>query len=269
MAGMRTPFSLVAVSFFLPLSVLAGCRNGSDHLLDERDVTFSISPQGDSLAFSAMGDGRRDLYLLDLKRRIVTRISKSQDDESEPSISPDGKSVVFVARTHRDHGNHIFIQSIDGRNRRQLTAELTSDTSPAFCPDGLRVAFARSRVHSSGRFAAEWDAGDRLCVINVDGSGLREIDTNGLYPIDPRFSPDGKRILFWDTTGLYLVAADGRGAPRRVAGVEGRQAAFSTDGRWLVYMAGRYERELKICLARVDGSGVKHLLSVDGIAAGE
>ncbi|MFI5386390.1 MAG: hypothetical protein ACHQ50_09750 [Fimbriimonadales bacterium] len=255
-----------AVAFLVLVSMLSGCWKEEDRSSSHTDVTFSISPKDDSLVFNAKGDGGRDLYVLDLKRKHVTRISKSPDYESEPSFSPDGKAVAFVARPPGDRGNHIFIQSVDGGNRRQLTAEDSSDTSPAFSPDGSLLVFTRSRTYNSGGLASDWNAGDTLCVMKVDGSSLRQINTDGLYVLDPRFSPDGKQIVFWDSS-VYLVAADGTEAPRAVASLKGKQATFSPDGRLLLYTAGRYERDVKIFVARVDGSEVRQLVSVRDVDA--
>jgi Tol biopolymer transport system component len=200
-----------------------------------------------------------------LKGNHVTRISSLPEYELEPSFSPNGKWIAFVGRRPGDRGNHIFIQSADGGSRRQLTFEDSSDTSPAFSPGGSLLVFARSTTHSSGTFAYEWDAGDRLCVIDVDASWLRQISTGGLYAVDPRFSPNGKEIVFWDSTGLYLVAADGSSAPRSIAGLKGCHATFSPDGRMLLYAEGQYERDVKIFLAHVDGSGVRQLVSASDV----
>jgi Tol biopolymer transport system component len=252
---------VAAVAFLVPVSTLSGCWQEHDRSSSHDDVAFSIAPQGDSLVFDAKGAGNRDLYRLDLKRGDVIRIAKTPDYETEPSLSPDGKSVAFVARPPGDRGNHIFIQSVDGGNRRQLTRGDSSDTSPAFSPDGSRVAFARSTTYNSGGLASDWNTGDKLFVMKVDGSSLRQINTNGLYPIDPSFSPDGKQIVFRDLSGLFLVAADGSEAPKSAGGLKGYQATFSPDGRWLLYTAGRYEPDLAIFVARVDGSEVRQLVS--------
>jgi Tol biopolymer transport system component len=255
MFAMNTKLS-VAIYLVL-LSTTSGCWKHKNSTGSDADIAFSVSPQGDLLVFNAKGQGGRDLYLLDLKKKHVTRISKSPECECEPSFSPDGKLIAFVDESPADTGNHVYVQSVDGKNRRQLTTGYVSDTSPAFSPDGSLLVFSRSKSYNHGGLAARWNAGEQLCVIKADGSGLRRIDTNGLYVIDPRFSPDGKQIVFWEPGGLYLVAVHGRDKPRPVDGLKGRQASFSPDGRLLLYGAGRYEREQRIFVARADGSAAR------------
>jgi Tol biopolymer transport system component len=251
-------------------SLLSGCWEDRNREAGHEDITFGLSQRGDSLVFNATGDGGRDLYLLDLKRNHVTRIAKSQEYEFAPSISPDEKWIAFVARSPGGRGNHIFLQNVDGGNRRQLTSGDRSDTSPSFSPDGSHLVFARSKTYDSGGLAAGWEAGEALQVMKVDGSGLRRINTSGLHVIDPRFSPDGKQVVFWEPSGCYLVDADGSRAPRRVAGVTARQASLALDGRSLLYSAGRYARGQTIFVAGVDGSGVRQIVcgsDLDAVSA--
>jgi Tol biopolymer transport system component len=252
--------SRAGAALLVMVSVLSGCQSGKDWASGRAHVTFDISPQGDSLVFNAEGNGGSDLYLLDLKRSQVTPLAISPGYEFDPTFSPDGKSIAFVARPPGDWGDHIFVQSIEGGSRKQLTTDETSDTCPTFSPDGSLLVFARSRTHHSGGLAADWGSADALCVMNVDGSSMRRIETDGLYVDSPRFSPDGRQIVFCDASGIYIVASDGSQQPRPVSILKGGHATFSPDGLWLLYTAGRYEADLAIFMARVDGSEVRHIV---------
>jgi Tol biopolymer transport system component len=254
--------------FLALVSTVSGCRDEEPGATGHGDITIGIGPQGDSIVFNAEGEGGRDIYLLDLKRRIVTRVLKSPAYEFDPSFSPDGKTIAFAARPAGDHGDHIFVQSLDTGERGQLTYEFTSDTSPAFSPDGSLLVFTRSKKHQAALLGPDWDAGDQFCVMNVDGSGLRTINLGGLYGEHPRFSLDGKQVLFTGVSGLYLVPADGSQRPRPLAGLDGANASFSPDGRSLVYSAGRYARAESIFIAAVDGSKVTLLVSASDLDNG-
>jgi TolB protein len=77
-------------------------------------------------------------------------------------------------------------------------------------------------------------------MINVDGSGRREIPMPGSNVARPMFSPDGKRLAVaigsGDSIAIHTVAIDGSGA-RALTSSEGSHAmpAWSPDGTKLLY----------------------------------
>jgi hypothetical protein len=95
--------------------------------------------------------------------------------------------------------------------------------SAAFSPDGTRLAFAGVRDRNGEICTSDecWHAGE-IYTAAADGSDLRRLTENEGDDADPRWSPDGSRILFssdrnlpsrggiWtDAEEVYSVAADG------------------------------------------------------------
>lgn len=77
---------------------------------------------------------------------------------------------------------------------------------------------------------------------NRDGSGVVQLTEPPFYPRNPRWSPDGTRILFTDNSedgvdGIYVVSFQG-GAPKRLVPRDGGPqsiADWSPDGTKIVY----------------------------------
>src|SRR6266536_638207 len=58
--------------------------------------------------------------------------------ESEPSWSPDGSRIAYVA------AGELFVMDADGSNRQQLTSNAVSESSPSWAPGGDEVVYAAS-----------------------------------------------------------------------------------------------------------------------------
>ncbi len=76
---------------------------------------------------------------------VATRLTDQPGPEVFPSLSPDGKSIVYAARAA---GNwDIFLQRVGGKNAINLTADSAEDDNhPAFSPDGEKIAFQSART---------------------------------------------------------------------------------------------------------------------------
>src|SRR5262249_49365742 len=59
--------------------------------------------------------------------------------------------------------------------------------------------------------------------------------------------------------GLYTVAADGSRPPSPLGGLDGREAVYSPDGRFIAFSMGQYAPECRIFVARADGTGARRL----------
>ena len=122
--------------------------------------------------------------------------------------------------------------------------------------DGISAEFVTwSR---DGRFVAYVTFPDGiLWRADADGSHRVQLTSGPLYPVSPRWSPDGSQIAFSDVEPSssergYLISASG-GEPRRLSddpGGDQREPVWSPDGRELMYATGgeahREKNEVRI-----------------------
>jgi Tol biopolymer transport system component len=113
----------------------------------------------------------------------------------------------------------------DGSNPVRLTSSPSSDRSPAWSPDGARIAFATDR-----------DGNAEIYLMNVDGTGLTRVTNDPDEDTEPDWSPDGHAIAF--THGgpgyehAYVMNLEGT----LIASIgEGSGPAWSPDGSQLAF----------------------------------
>jgi dipeptidyl aminopeptidase/acylaminoacyl peptidase len=111
----------------------------------------------------------------------------AMDRISDPQVSPDGRTVVFVVRTTDLEANRgrtdLWLVGADGAGLRRLTAHPDSDTNPRFTPDGREVLFLSTRGGSGQVWRIPLGGGEAVAVTELP------LDVGGFA-----VSPDGKRL---------------------------------------------------------------------------
>ncbi|MFP6642659.1 MAG: hypothetical protein VCF24_03720 [Candidatus Latescibacterota bacterium] len=143
------------------------------------------SPDGTKLAFISSED--RDyriphLVIHDFKTGRNTSLDRSVD--TRISWSPDGRKIYFLRNKRRR--NDLAVYDLDTEEEHLLSAGLRA-RDPHVSPDGRQIVFARLN-----------DGNANLCIINVDGTGLKQLTNfeDGAQVYAPRWSPDGTTLLF-------------------------------------------------------------------------
>lgn len=107
-----------------------------------------------------------------------------------PALSPDGKSVAFVAL------NDVWVMRI-GQKPVRLTKDVDRDGDPQWTPDGKAIYFSTEK-HNAGNLAV-----DRIEIASRKRTRLA--GQPGLSMISPSMSPDGHRIAYLTGTGTLEI----------------------------------------------------------------
>lgn len=233
---------------------------------DDRDPAWS--PDGNWIAFASDRSGDYEIYVVDRKGERLRRLTHDPACDLAPAWSPDGRTLLYrrtsgCGPVSFSESESIRLVNADGSGERELVRIVPEDNLnragwwAAWSPDGRRVTL---------------DLGARITIVDVKRGKKRTLPGLGL---DPRWSPDGKAILYDGfapcpecyisvrIAGLFVADPDGRGrlsllaksrAPFRWA----VDASWSPDGR-LVAVVGEIDGERVILLVKRDGSGFRRL----------
>lgn len=157
---------------------------------DGNDVTPHWSPDGEKMVFASDRDGDFEIYLR-LDNGDIRQLTHNTANDIHPSWSSDGQHILFSSNMNGSYFQ-IFTIHIDGTNLHQVTNVSGNNVlSPAYSPDGNRIAFMRSSVLTP-TCGWNWD----IWTMNADGSSQQRVTTQLGADLYPSWSPDGQFILY-------------------------------------------------------------------------
>jgi len=175
------------------------------------------------------------------------------------SLSPDGAQVIYMADGSGDTPSSIYVVDTQGGTPRVLLTagrrwfaytgrrHLTWLSNPTYSPDGTQIAY----------FDHMFDSGAQLRVMNADGSGVHILlhraglpPAGGYHIYNLAWSPDGERLAWGGSTGIFVVGADGSGLSLVIPHFA-ENPYWSPDGTRIAY--GNFPLEI----ASADGTHVQ------------
>jgi Ca2+-binding RTX toxin-like protein len=172
-------------------------------------------------------------------------LTVNTDEDNNAAFSPDGRKIVFAS----DRGTgfyDIYVMDANGGNPVRITfatSGTTENFGPDWSPDGQRIAFMSERDGGNN---------DReVFTMNPDGSGQTQLTTNSVQDRAPKFSPDGKLIIWSQELGttpntnqddaeLFTMPAAGGTATRLTTNtVADRAGAYTRDGLARIFFVRR------------------------------
>jgi len=192
---------------------------------------------------------RKHIYTLIPGDSIPIQLTSGDFDDSNPTWSPDGKKIAFVSnRTEDADGNsdsNIWVVDATKKDTNQQLVQVTTnpnqDDSPAWSPDGTRIAY---RTVTDG--SVLWYATKHLAISPAVG-GTATILTESLDRniSKPKFAADGKAIHFMleesGTTVLASILRNGKNLKRIITG-EISIGDYAIAGEKIVTLMGKADR---------------------------
>jgi eukaryotic-like serine/threonine-protein kinase len=200
---------------------------------------------GDSTGFLAM-------YRVPASGGTPQRMEGIGDYAVDLAIAPKGHRLVY-SRSFRDY--NIWRMPLPASEPRASASGLAAsasaaptkflsstryESSPAYSPDGKRIAFSSNRGGVRQIWVADADGSNPVALTNF---------TEGVAGV-PKWSPDGQTIVFdarpEGLADIYSIKADG-GTPKRLTDhpAEDHLPCYSADGRWIYFASLRSgERQL-------------------------
>lgn len=197
-----------------------------------------------------------DIVVADLQGNTVDTLTNTPGYDAEPTLSPDGEKIVFTSTRSGDL--ELYIMNTDGSDVVQITDELGYDGGAFFSPDGKQLVFRASRPETEEEIKKYKDLLSRglveptnmeLFVVNVDGTGLKQITDLGNANWAPYFHPSGEKIIFSSNHmsergfpfNLFMINTDGSGLKQiTFDDTFDSFPMFSYDGTKLVFGSNRF-----------------------------
>jgi Tol biopolymer transport system component len=217
-----------------------------------------IASSAGAIAFISQRDGGvQHIFLRNPAGTAITQLTSGPYPDNSFSWSPDGTKLAFW---RSEDGEAIYTMSVGGSNLKRLSPSAGRDIFPSWSPDGTKLVFCHVIDPGSGPPNQIID----IMMMDAGGTNVQTVLANNAFNMEPRWSPDGSKILFVSTLGndgvqIYTMTPTGTNitdltnAPWTING----DPAWSPDGSKISFASNRVTGKINIFIMNSDGSEVQ------------
>jgi eukaryotic-like serine/threonine-protein kinase len=216
--------------------------------IGERELYIDprLSPDGNMIAVTR-GDPVQDIWTIDLRRNVNTRLTFGGSTHLTPSWSPDGKYVAYSVGSQTQGGTCIRYRLANGGGDEVIIGDklapeqmtvaggVVACASPQWSPDGRFLLFVRGTGPSdTAIYGVDLQSSDKKPFLVVAP------ESRSAIIIELRFSPNGRWIAYSSNQSgrleIYLTRFNGPKGRWQVSTNSGTFPDWRKDGKELYFM---------------------------------
>jgi TolB protein len=248
--------------YFWPIDGSAPRRLGPDTM---RLRFPNFTPDGNFVVFESSGSKELpshfcDIFRIDSAGKKFEQLTKNDEGNFEPAISPRGDVIVHVSS--RDRVAELYAMKVDGQSPLRLTNTPRDEWGARFSPDGMRIAFISDREGAERIWIKDFpDGPEKRLTQRSPASRVVEDKIT--------WAPSGKKIAYElaipETPRVVVIFDLETGKETFLRGPEGQVSdpSWSANGRH-VAVTVTHGKEQQIWIVREDGSAWTKLTHSSG-----
>lgn len=210
-------------------------RTGKEEILSQHQRNYmelTLSPDGKYIAIGMVTDSDRDIWILELARDQLNRLTFDKEVDRNPIWSADGEWIIYSSTRGGNTVLNLYRKRADGTGEVQrLTQSEFSQMVHAVTPDGKQILFTQENEKTgSDVYVLTLDDDQQNELTGDTGAGTQLRKTTPLLQttfteVLPSISPDGKWIAYtsnesgdfenyvqsWPELGAKIKISDGLG----------------------------------------------------------
>lgn len=149
------------------------------------DSLGRFSGDGREIYFTSDRSGTPQIWSLPAEGGHPRRVRANAHTEWQQDLSPDGRRLAFLSK--KEGPEYLFVMDVATGAERVLVrhGKNTIMGNPDWDPAGRRIVFS-----------SNYGVGHKIYVVDADGGGEKRLSAFSAGGCEPRWRPDGRRVVY-------------------------------------------------------------------------